>query len=145
MAQNSTSLNRNFNKQLKKYIKNSSMKGTKAIRGVGLQALKMVMIKSPVDEGTFRGNWNVGINTIDGTLQDGYTRKPKFGQFDQQAYTRGNERIGSFKNGDKINISNSLPYANRLEYTDWSAQSTGMVRTTLMELIFWLKAQNKKV
>ena len=138
MAQNSTSLNRNFNKQLKKYIKNSNKKGTKAIRGVGLQALKMVMIKSPVAEGTFRGNWNVGINGIDSSTD--------LDRREAQARTEGNGRIGSFKSGGKINISNALPYAMRLEFDAWSSQATnGMVRITLIELTFWLNAQNRRV
>jgi len=138
MAQNSTSLNRNFNKQLKKYIKNSNKKGTKAIRGVGLQALKMVMIKSPVDKGTFRGNWNVGIGILDRAI-DLDRREP-------QATSEGKSRLGSIKGGEIINISNALPYAMRLEFDAWSSQATnGMVRITLIELTFWLNAQNRRV
>lgn len=138
MARDLKRLNKKFGKELKKYLKNVQKTGTKEIRGVGLQALKMVMIESPVDKGTFRGNWNVGIGGIDNSI-DLTRRAPR-------ALSEGKARLGSLKSGDKINISNALPYAMRLEFDGWSTQApSGMVRITLIELTFWLKAKNKKV
>ena len=145
MARNAIN-NRAFNRSLKRYIKNADKKGTKAIRGVGLQALKMVMTKSPEDEGTFRGNWNVGINTKATSIDSRYTNETNKGASDPIKFAEGSGRIGSIKGGEIINISNALPYAMRLEFDGWSDQApAGMVRLTLIELTFWLKAQNRRV
>jgi hypothetical protein len=140
-----TQENRAFEKQIAKFLKVVDKTGTKGIRSVSLQALKMVMQKSPVDFGTFRGNWNVGLNTINSTFQTGFQAEPAFGGFDNSAFWRGNSVVAGLKLGDMINISNSLPYANRLEYTNYSAQGTAMVRRTIIEITQWLKSQNDRV
>jgi hypothetical protein len=137
MAQTLNGLNKNFGRQLDKYLKNVQKTGTKEIRGVGLKSLSLVMTKSPVDFGTFRGNWKVGINSIDSKIN--------YGRLEGTARREGESRIGSIKSGERINISNALPYAMRLEYGYSNQAPSGMVRTTLNELIFWLKSKNKKV
>lgn len=137
--------NKDFEKQLKKYTKVVDKAGTKGIRRVSLQGLKMIMQKSPVDEGTFRGNWNVGINTIDkSTDEDAGGNKTKY-SVDQEVFQRGGVVIGGVKIGDGINISNALPYAMRLEFGYSDQAPSGMVRTTQHELKNWLKKQNDKV
>ena len=137
--------NKKFQLDINKFLKVADKTGTKEIRSVAIEGLKGVMRKSPVDHGTFRGNWNVGLNTIDSTKQTSFTVEPAEGKYDQQAYSRGNAKIGEAKKGQAINISNSLPYANRLEYTNHSAQGKGMVSRTIMELKSALKKKGKKV
>ena len=122
--------NRKFEKQLQKFLKKDVKEGgTKNIRKVALTALKLVVTKSPVDEGTFKGNWNVGINNVNLSV-DPDRREP-------QAISEGLSVIGSFKTtlGSSINISNNLPYANRIEYDGWSDQAPiGVVRVSKIEL-----------
>lgn len=137
--------NAKFNLDLKKYINTATKEGEKEIRSVGLAGLKGVMRKTPVDNGTARGNWNVGLNEINETFQTDFTKNPDFGRFDIAGFGRGNSVIGEFKSGDSINISNALPYINRLEFTDHSAQGNGMVRRTKAELISELKKKKGKV
>ena len=129
--------NKDFTKQLNKYLKVVDKEGTKGIRSVSLQGLKMVMKKSPVDNGTFRGNWNVGINAIDNSTSDNKDAG--------SAQSEGKQRLGSLKVGDGINISNALPYAMRLVFGYSDQAPSGMVRTTEHELKNWLKKQNDKV
>ena len=144
---------RAFERQLKKYLKVVNKHGTKGIRRVALAGLKGVMIKSPVDEGTFRANWNVGVNRIDkstegqvGATAKRDTKGKVTGKaLDPEKFAEGNQRIGSISIGDSVNISNALPYANKLEYYNHSAQGSGMVRRTLSELTLKLKKENKKV
>ena len=135
MAQN---LNKDFEKQLKKYLNNVDRKGTKEIRGVGLQALTLVMFKSPVDEGVFRANWKIGIDSIDKGFDIGNKNA-------QGAMSEGKRRLGSLQSGSKINVSNALPYAMRLEFGYSAQASSGIVRPVLIELVSWLKTKNKKV
>ena len=137
--------NKDFQKQLKKYLKVVDQEGTKGIRRVSLQGLKMIMTKSPVDKGTFRGNWNVGINTIDDSVDEDAGGNRKKYSVDDATLQRGNQVIGSIKSGDGINISNALPYAMMLEFGYSSQAPAGVVRTTEHELKNWLKKQNDKV
>lgn len=79
--------------------------------------------KSPVDTGRFKANWVVGNGFVNNTTTE-------------SLQAASNEPlINSIKvNGQTIYLTNSLPYANRLEY-GWSKQAPkGMVRTTLVEL-----------
>lgn len=137
--------NKAFDRQLKKFLKVSTKAGTQEIRDVALNALKGVMRKSPVDKGTFKGNWNVGINEINVSVDADYTSKSEKGRFNAEKFQEGKTVLGSFKTGQSINISNALPYANRLEFTNHSTQGTGMVRRTLSEITIAIKKKLKKV
>jgi len=135
-----------FQKQLSNWGKGKLPKVlNKELRTVSLQSLKLVMVKSPVDEGTFRGNWNVGVNKINVSVDTDYTSNTNKKKIDTVKFNEGSNRIGSLKIGDTINISNSLPYSTRIEY-GWSDQApSGVVRLTLIELTDWLKKKNGKL
>ena len=136
--------NAKFAIDLKKYIKVVGSQGNKEMRRAGVFALKGVMKKTPVDNGTARGNWNVGLNTIDRSTGSESSSKKKEA-LDPAKFNEGNAIIDGFKNGDTINISNSMPYINRLEFTDYSAQGSGMVRRTFEELKVFLRKRNRRV
>ena len=137
--------NKDFERSLAKYVKKVDKVGTKGIRSVALTASKLLMTKSPVDEGVFRANWQVGVNTINRSVDmDAGGNQSKF-SVDGSTLSRHNSVIGSVDIGDSINISNSMPYAMRLEH-GWSDQaSAGMVTVTLIEIKNELDRQNKKV
>lgn len=88
-----------------------------------------VTIKSPVDTGRFKGNWNINIGSPSYTINESATSTPY-----------GAPVSGDFANvlftidGTKpAYITNGLPYAARLE-TGYSKQApVGMVDVTLTE------------
>lgn len=89
-----------------------------------------LVMKSPVDKGRFINNWMVGNGAIDTTTNENTTEK-------NAAILKNSLEINSIKiNGQTIYITNSLPYAYRLEYEGWSKAKApaGMVRVTLAEL-----------
>lgn len=89
-----------------------------------------LIFKSPVDKGRFINNWMVGNGAIDTTTNENTTEK-------NAAILKNSLEINSIKiNGQTIYITNSLPYAYRLEYEGWSKVKApaGMVRVTLAEL-----------
>ena len=131
--------NAKFIKQIKAFSKLSAEEANKETRRLALVGLKGVITKSPVDEGTFRGNWNVGINNSDDSIDK--SNQDKAGT---KTFTEGGAIVGQFKNGQNIVISNNLPYGNRLEF-GYSPKSQGMIRRTFAELTNWLKSRNKKV
>lgn len=81
-------------------------------------------MKSPVDTGQFRGNWNVS-KTV-----------PNFSITDAAAASRGDSEVQkalALSAGGVVYLSNGLPYARRLEY-GWSGQApSGMVRLSVRE------------
>lgn len=83
--------------------------------------------RSPVDEGTFKGNWQYGNVTIN---VDTSSPADKTGT---SAQGRINAGLALWKPGQTIWLTNSMPYARRLEY-GWSKQSPGgMVRLAVAE------------
>ena len=84
------------------------------LRVVVLETDQQVKSQSPVDTGRFRSSWAIGENAT--------------GNYDAGTggslapvginYTPGNERIGN-----TYSIHNSLPYAERLAYQNWSKQA----------------------
>jgi hypothetical protein len=84
------------------------------LRVVVLETDQQVKTQSPVDTGRFRSSWAIGENAT--------------GNYDAGTggslapvginYTPGTERIGN-----TYHVHNSLPYAERLAYQNWSKQA----------------------
>ena len=96
-------------------------------RAVVLQMVSRVVLRTPVDTGRARANWQTTIGaparaTLEATDRAGGA-----------AIARGAEVAARFPLGATVWISNALPYAPRLEY-GWSNQApAGMVRVTVAE------------
>jgi hypothetical protein len=80
------------------------------IRASILKVFSDVVIRSPVDTGRFRANWNFSYNVIDAKISDSVdvTGEGKLAEI-QAALLK-------FKLGDVAYLANSLPYAMVLEY-----------------------------
>lgn len=107
-----------------------------AVRLLSLEAFKRVVARSPVDEGRFRGNWQLGVNdrpdgTVE-TLDDAPTGSPPSSAAMNAAIgetSKLNAGIG------KVYVVNNLPYARRLEEGHSQTQAPdGMVEVTAQEL-----------
>ncbi len=86
-----------------------------------------MILKSPVDTGRFRGNWQVAIESVpSGTLviddKSGTATIAK-----TTAVTLG------LRAGQTITLVNNLEYARALEYGHSKQAPAGMVRLTLQE------------
>lgn len=99
---------------------------------VGLTAIRGVVLKSPVDTGRFKGNWNLGVGEADESIN--------LNQFDKsggETITRADgslQAYAAFENFPVIHITNNLPYAGRLE-DGYSGQAPGgMVGLTVAEI-----------
>jgi hypothetical protein len=95
---------------------------------IALEALSKVVMRSPVDTGRFRANWNVSFGAPNLAISE---KKDKPGT---ETIARGQSLIDSLDRLNQVWISNNLPYANRLE-NGWSRQApAGMVALTFAEL-----------
>ena len=98
-----------------------------AVRKIALELFSRVILKSPVDTGRFRANWQVSIGSVpDGTLE-------LTDASGTATISKATARTAGVKAGDVIFLVNNLPYAQRLE-DGYSGQApAGMVGLTVQE------------
>lgn len=115
-----------FEMQLRKFAEKAKGNADKVVRRVVLDAWGRVIVRSPVDTGRFRGNWQysagqmpVGVLTIEGT-----TEKPAPPPAAPDVVQGA---------GVVHYIGNNLPYARALEYGHSDQAPKGMVRLTVSE------------
>lgn len=96
-------------------------------RKVVMEMVSRVVLRTPVDTGRARANWQTTIGAPASTTLEAVDKAGS------GAINRGVEISGRFPMGSTVWISNGLPYASRLEY-GWSQQApSGMVRVTVAE------------
>ncbi len=84
--------------------------GSELQRKITAAMLQGVVLKSPVDTGTFRGNHRVSIGSVD------YTKDfQKIDKSGTTAIADGMAKVLSIQIGMRVFISNNLPYAVALE------------------------------
>lgn len=107
------------------------------LRKTALELQTGMVMMSPVYTGRFRGNWQVGFGTVnpDVSSPDDLSGSA--------AIARTAAALANWTPGTTIWLTNSLPYARRLEY-GWSKQAPGgMVRLTVQNYQAALKAAIK--
>ena len=119
------------NDQFKQTIRALAAKaGDKADAVVRLTVMKLaasVVMRSPVDTGRFRANWQYGAVSMN---------KATTGDTDTSGSSslgRVNNGLQSWAPGQTIYLTNSLPYARPLEYGHSKQAPGGMVRLTVVE------------
>lgn len=97
------------------------------VRKISIDLFSKTVLRTPVDTGRARANWNCSIGAPSFTVSQ---KTDKSGTTTQAGIRR---TLGNWKDGD-IYLMNSLPYIRRLEYDGWSGQAPqGMVRITVTE------------
>lgn len=82
-----------------------------------------VIVESPVDKGRFAANWIYAFGAADTSTKDGAFS----GEAEKQgSISKLTTSINGLKLGQQFFMTNSLPYAQRLE-NGWSAKSSLMV------------------
>lgn len=117
--------NEQFRRDFARLLQKAGEKADLVVRKTALDLQSSMIEMSPVDTGRFKGNWQCGVGSVNTAT-------------DAPEDTSGAAAIGrtqtvleGWKPGQTITLSNSLPYARRLEY-GWSKQAPGgMVRLTV--------------
>lgn len=116
-----------FSLEIGEFIRKAKLNTDTVIRKVGADALRSVVEKSPVDTGRFRANWTVSYSPTDQTILG----------MDPTGIATINRGLALIQlmqpDRDELWISNSLPYARRLEYGYSGQAPQGMVRLTVRE------------
>jgi len=138
-----------FANQMKAWERKTSSKMDLATRQIALQIFAQIVLKSPVDSGRFRSNWQVSIGSVPSGTQEG-NAFPQGDAVDVKGpiyYAKlsgGEAALFGANAGDTIYFANNLPYARRLEeggYPDGpkvengrsSQAPNGMVALTIQE------------
>lgn len=100
------------------------------IKKVMLEAFRSVVLKSPVRFGRFRGNWIVGYGSPNTATTEATDKSGS------KTIAKITSDVMSVRLDDSMSVylTNSLPYAQRLEYGYSKQAPSGMVRVTLAEI-----------
>jgi len=103
----------------------------KFIKQVCLETFRRFIMRTPVDTGRARGNWQVEINRpASGTVEEGMW---------DQVFEKGAAKLAQIPPFSVVHITNNLEYVYYLEYVRRSKQHPeGMVEITLVEMKTWL-------
>ncbi|WP_342049878.1 MULTISPECIES: HK97 gp10 family phage protein [unclassified Cupriavidus] len=119
-------VNDEFRRKFAAFVQRAKDNQEIVVRKVGLDLMTSLVLKSPVDTGRFRGNWQVQYNLAPSTV-------PTLDKSGGPTIAAANGALQTVVIGQTFYLVNHLPYAQRLEY-GWSKQApAGMVRLTLSE------------
>jgi hypothetical protein len=118
---------------------NINKRTEKMVRGTIIGCASRIIKRTPVDEGTLRGNWQP---SIDRPVNTTINRTDKAGQAVSADIRREGQR---FNIGAVFYMTNNLPYAARIEFDGWSTQaSAGMMRIEVIETAAAIRANRMK-
>ena len=115
-----------------------SKRAEKMVRGTVIGCASRIIKRTPVDQGTLRGNWQMSIGQPISTTID---REDKSG-------SAASSEIA--KEGQKLNIgavfymSNNLPYAAAIEFGSSKQAPQGMMRIEVLETAAAIQANRMK-
>lgn len=121
-----------FADQVSAFAKKANDNIDKTVQFAIILAAQGVVLKSPVDTGRFRGNWQFGIGQPNTTVTEDTDKSGAKTLSSITAEVRA--KVTGPAARDVFWISNSLPYGQRLEYGYSKQAPGGMVRLTLAEL-----------
>ena len=98
------------------------------IRKIGLELLKKLIDKTPVDTGHLRHNWQVTINTQTDTELPGEDTGGI------ATFNREKVKLTNLGYGPLVVFQNPAPYAERIETGTSKQAPQGMVRISLQEV-----------
>ena len=117
----------NFADDVQAFVHQAERNMDLVVRKIALEMFTKVVLRSPVDKGRFRANWQVAIGTVpSGKLEiDDPTGVATISKIEAAAL--------SLKAGDTIVLVNNLPYGPRLENGHSQQAPAGMVGLTVQE------------
>ena len=100
------------------------------------ETLKRIVMRTPVDTGRARGNWQLAIG---GAAQGTLDVKGGSGQMAAKALKNAADKLSSITPYSLVHLTNNVEYVYYLEYDRRSEQHPeGMVEITLTEMAAWL-------
>lgn len=130
----------NFRLDLTKFINKTTKNADAKVRVICLDLLTGIVLKTPVDTGRARANWQATINSPATSKKEfkedagSGIKAPNRSAASVNAINDAQDAVKSAP-GNIFYITNNLPYITRLEFESWSKQAPmGMVRLTIDEV-----------
>lgn len=111
-----------FNKKISKFNKKTEKAIESIVKGTFLSLASKIIVRTPVDTGRARGNWQTSINS-----------KPSGEVNDSESEAINKASRVKFKIGDSLYLINNLPYIQALEDGHSKQTPVGMVKITVAE------------
>jgi hypothetical protein len=116
-----------FGDDIKNFASKAERAATYVLRGTSLDIASAVIMRTPVDTGRLRANWQVQINSVpSGEI----TETDASGGKTQR---KAKSEIDKAKVADSIFLVNNLPYAEVIENGSSDQAPAGMVEVTIAE------------
>ena len=127
-----------FSKQIAAFNEKAKSRATKVTRGIALDLFSRIILRTPVDTGRLRGNWFVSIEEPIKNTTEGFDKSGA------SALTSALSTVNKMKLGQKIYLTNNLPYASAIENGHSQGQAPqGMVKVTINEFKRIVKVHSK--
>ncbi len=124
-----------FSKQVISWSLRATKRTAEVHQAVALEGFRILKRRSPVKTGRFRANWRVGLNSPDLTADDSVT-KSRFGDEPNANELRAARSvIRKAKIDDDILMTNSLPYAKKLNEGSSTMAPAGIIPLAHAELL----------
>lgn len=108
----------------------------KFYRMVCIEVLKRIVLRTPVDTGRARGNWQAELGRAASGVLDVTGSKGEMTSF---SIDKGIQKLSDIPPYSLVHLTNNVEYLYYLEYDRRSEQAPeGMVEITLTELAGWL-------
>ena len=130
---------KSFELQMKEFENMTTEKSELLFKKVCFDLSNSIIMDTPVDKGTARGNWQPDINSIQNDVLE---IEDKSGNVTvaKVASQTNNLKLGQF-----FTLTNNLPYILRLEY-GWSKKSpNGMLGINVMRFQNFVNQANKEM
>ncbi|MGA0608831.1 hypothetical protein [Caldimonas sp. KR1-144] len=128
-----------FGRSLQRFAEKAGRNADLVIRKVAVDMNSRIVLRTPVDTGRARGNWQT---TIGSPATGQLSVEDPTGASTVAAATR---RLAGFRSGPSIFIMNNLPYIERLEYGHSGQSPQGMVRVTAREFLNLVNTEARAV
>ena len=122
-----------FNAALTRATKKINGDIQKFIKQICLETFKRIIMRTPVDTGRARGNWQVEIaKPASGTVEEGMW---------DAVFETGAAKLAMIPPFSVVHITNNVEYCYYLEYVKPSRQHpSGFLEITLQEMRIWLSS-----
>lgn len=120
-------------------VLNINKRAEKMVRGTVIGCASRIIKRTPVKDGTLRGNWQPSIGQ---PVTTEIARADKSGAMVTTDIAREGQRLNI---GAIFYMTNNLPYAARIEFDAWSQQAPqGMMRIEVLETAAAIQANRIK-
>lgn len=125
---------RSFGKRIQMVSKEINPNVEQLMKKVAVAVDQTVVMATPVDTGRARSNWQVGLNQEPEGVREPYVEGKEGstgGPNAQAAIDEARREISKYKRGQEINITNNLPYIERLNNGHSAQAPAGFVQKAI--------------